>query len=347
MVSVQPQLVLQAYKSNIGLILKDIGSHYTYKKFDEGYLFNNKKVNPLSAGWYLFDEQEISSIQKKVPAKYVQTGWALDVDGEIQGLGLPKTLSLDDLSLSWDDEQECDVYHGKFTSVGKLYKPVHEQTKESWDEIPFEVQIIREITIDNISNPVEMKVSTYRDGYGISKTEIDLKSVTTWEALESILTPEFLLHERPCSISSENMYKIIRAYINEHLDRSKCKITDDYNFCFAVKRLVKVKPYIVKTEKYKTGFKSYNPPKFINETMTFKEVACFEMTHSGVENGRGYKGYTIIPALKANNLKELSEYLKQYLDDLIADLNSTVVECEHCNGTGHIVHQLKHPKGSV
>jgi hypothetical protein len=190
-----------------------------------------------------------------------------------------------------------------------------------------------------------MKIMSYQGQYGVKPLEFDLKSVTTWGELEKILTPEFLLHERPCEISSQNLYKIIRTHVIQNLDRSKCNITSDYDFCFTVKRIVQVKPYVVKKEQYKAGFKSYNPPKFKNETITVKEVDCFEMTHDQADgNGRGYKGYTIIPALKANNLKQLSEYLKQYLDDLITNLNTPVVECEHCNGTGHIIKGLDHPK---
>ncbi len=336
-----------AYKTNLGLILKSNVPYYP-QDLSKLYLINNKIVSPLNKSWFLLDDQEIISVQKKVPESQVQVGWELDSNNQIAGLGLPKTQTMEELKYFYNSDKEEYEYQGPLAGVGNLYQKVFETIPEYWEEINFEIQIIRNINIEieNISNPIEMKIMSYHQGdFGIKPLEFDLKSVTTWGELEKILTPEFLLHERPCEISSQNLYKIIRTHVIQNLDRSKCKITSDYDFCFGVKRIVPVKPYVVKNEQYKAGFKSYNPPKFKNETVTTKEVDCFEMTHDQADgNGRGYKGYTIIPALKANNLKQLSEYLKQYLDDLITNLNTSVLECQHCAGTGHIVKGLDHPK---
>lgn len=334
-----------AYKTNLGLILKSDTGYYP-QDLSKLYLINNRVVSSLNNNWFLLNSQEIASVKEKVPESQVQIGWELDSANQIAGLGLPKTQTMEELKYFYNYDKEEYEYQGLLAGVGNLYKKVFETVPERWEEIDFEIQIIRNLEIENISNPIEMKIMSYHQGnFGVKPLGFDLKSVTTWGELEKILTPEFLLHERPCEISSQNLYKIIRTHVVQNLDRSKCKITSDYDFCFTVKRLVQVKPYVVRKEQYKGLFKSYNPPKFKNETVTVKEVDCFEMTHDQADgNGRGYKGYTIIPALKANNLKQLSEYLKQYLDDLITNLNTPVVECEHCKGTGHIVKNLDHPK---
>lgn len=335
-----------AYKTNLGLILKSDTGYYP-QDLSKLYLINGKSCSVLNNSWFLLDDQEITSVQKKVPESQVQVGWELDSNNQIAGLGLPKTQTMEELKYFYNSDTEEYEYQGLLAGVGNLYKKVYETIPERWEEIDFEVQIIRNLEIENISKPVEMKIMSYHQlgQYGVKPLEFDLKSVTTWGELEKILTPEFLLHERPCEISSQNLYKIIRTHVVQNLDRTKCKITSDHDFCFTVKRIVQVKPYVVRKEQYKGLFKSYNPPKFKNETVTTKEVDCFEMTHDQADgNGRGYKGYTIIPALKANNLKQLSEYLKQYLDDLITNLNTPVVECEHCSGTGHIIKGVSHPK---
>lgn len=334
-----------AYKTNLGLILK-VSVPYSTQDLSKLYFFNNKVVSHLNNSWFLLGDQEITSVQKKVPESHVQIGWELDSNNQISGLGLPKTQTMEELKYFYNSDKEEYEYQGLLAGVGNLYKKVYETVPERWEEIDFEIQILRNLEIENISNPIEMKIMSYHQGqYGVKPLEFDLKSVTTWDELEKILTPEFLLHERPCEISSQNLYKIIRTHIIQKLDRTKCKITSDHDFCFTVKRIVQVKPYVVRKEQYKGLFKSYNPPKFKNETVTVKEVDCFEMTHDQADgNGRGYKGYTIIPALKANNLRQLSEYLKQYLDDLITNLNTPVVECQHCNGTGHIIKGINHPK---
>ena len=334
-----------AYKTNLGLILKSDTGYYP-QDLSKLYLINNRVVSSLNNNWFLLNSQEIASVKKKVPESQVQIGWELDSANQIAGLGLPKTQTMEELKYFYNYDKEEYEYQGLLAGVGNLYKKVFETVPERLEEIDFEIQIIRNLEIENISNPIEMKIMSYHQGnFRVKPLEFDLKSVTTWGELEKILTPEFLLHERPCEISSQNLYKIIRTHVVQNLDRSKCKITSDYDFCFTVKRLVQVKPYVVRKEQYKGLFKSYNPSKFKNETVTVKEVDCFEMTHDQADgNGRGYKGYTIIPALKANNLKQLSEYLKQYLDDLITNLNTPVVECEHCNGTGHIIKGVSHPK---
>lgn len=34
-------------------------------------------------------------------------------------------------------------------------------------------------------------------------------------------------------------------------------------------------------------------------------------------------------------------YIKQYLEDLMYNLNASVKECECCNGTGHLLNEIK------
>lgn len=337
-----------AYKTNLGLILKHDNGYYP-SKIGDLFLFDDQKASELNNNWWLVHAQEVKELKKLKPSQSIQTSWKRKEEIPV-GLNIPDTLDMQQLQHSWSSDSECYVYSGEYSSIGSMYNPVMEVQEATWEVVPFEITVLRNLDVQGISDPVKMQIRINNDqNYCNSKglQEVDLKSITTWDELEKILTPEFLLHERPCELSSTSMYNIVRTHIQQNLDRTKCKITSDYAFCFTVKRLVKVQPYSVRKEVYKSLFKSYNPPKFKNETVQVKEVECFEMTHNKADNLGGYNGYTVIPALKARNLKELSEYLKQYLDDLITELNTPVEECQHCKGTGHIVHQIKHPKGGV
>jgi hypothetical protein len=60
--------------------------------------------------------------------------------------------------------------------------------------------------------------------------------------LERMLTPEFALHERPCSITSKQTYDIVRYYVKENIDPKQAEVTSDYDFCFTVKKKVAIKP---------------------------------------------------------------------------------------------------------
>ncbi len=47
-----------------------------------------------------------------------------------------------------------------------------------------------------------------------------------------------MLSSRPCKLTSKQMYDITRKYIKDNIDLSKAKITSDYKFCFAVKKII-------------------------------------------------------------------------------------------------------------
>ena len=66
--------------------------------------------------------------------------------------------------------------------------------------------------------------------------------------------------------------------------------------------------------------------------------------YKGVAHGKlmCYDGYTCIPELQGDNLQDLTEKLDIYLNNLIAQLNTTVVECDCCKGTGHLITTFKH-----
>ena len=72
----------------------------------------------------------------------------------------------------------------------------------------FDVKILRNLQIDSFEAPIKMEVKQCVEGnYGKSESRTaDLASIVTYEDIERLLTPEFLLHERPCTLSSSQMF---------------------------------------------------------------------------------------------------------------------------------------------
>ena len=59
-----------------------------------------------------------------------------------------------------------------------------------------------------------------------------------------------------------------------------------------------------------------------------------------VEINNGYDKYTIIPELQADNIQDLVDRLKFYLETLMEEINKEANKCECCNGYGYIVKSI-------
>jgi hypothetical protein len=142
------------------------------------------------------------------------------------------------------------------------------------------------------------------------------------------MTPDVAWHLYPCSIDSHTTYRIIRAYVKDHIDPMQAEITSDYDFCFTVKKKVRIVPYIKKWEIYKDNLKSYRPPRFKNKAVDCELLEVFEMTHAK----RRYEGYTVVDDFKGNSLAELAANIDRYLSELMEVINRPLARCPHCEG---------------
>ena len=172
--------------------------------------------------------------------------------------------------------------------------------------------------------------NSFKQEYG--STNITSSNIQHQE-VDKIIFPSILLPNTPCKLSSENTYKIIRAYIQDNIDPKVAKITSDYDFCFeVVKKIQLAKPY--------TSERTYKPKgrRKIEIVKTFRDTRdarCFEMTHSG----SNYKGYTTIKGFEGNNEADLKEQIDAYLKDLIEFINEPLKECPNCNGVGVLLNE--------
>lgn len=325
------------YKTNRGLLIANKAFNYgTVRSNMHGNcLINDKPLQPTHTPfWYQIDgEQEVLSYKEKVSDTRVLVGFDLkDPSMEIDGK-IPAYLSVEEVKQHWDDGVD-DYRWENYDNIRPLYEGKFETTVGGYQDVEFEAECLGEVEGD-VTKPVQTVFSVPVDSNWSHKGDksVKIESIAHYSELDRILTPEFAIHNKPCTLSSKQTYDIVRTYIKDNIDPKQAIITSDYEFCFTVKKKVAVKPWVNTTEKKKGNGRSYATPKISKQTVDHKQVQIFEMTH----DQQNYKGYSVIKGFSGNNLEDLVETIKDYLEELMSYINCPVSECEHCGGTGHIV----------
>ena len=335
---------IQYYKTNIGVFFKVVGCSGGY--YAGSLSYNNiveidgQDVTNLKPNndWYHF-QGELKGFKKIIPSRLEHIGWKL-INPSLASEKIPPSLNMEQMKKVWNVEDDEEIFVGEYAGLASLYQQDYLPHLAEVQDVEVELEKIRDLHIENYNAPAEMKVDVKSGNYDSDKIQtVDLAKVAVFADIERMLTPDFLLHTRPCSLSSNQVYKIVRAHILNNINGKVARVTSNYDFCFSVEKVIETKPYEVKKEKTKANFKSYKPPKFVTTQHTSKQQKIFEMTWAGAGQGgsAGYSNYPIIEGWSANNLQELYDNMKQYLEDLMQEVNKPAVECQHCNGLGHIL----------
>lgn len=345
MTTPKESVTLDYYKTNVGIFLRNMwgGSYNGYAGTPHLHLFkfNGQQFpNVLRGGNFFLLEglQDITKVEKLRAAATRHNGYKLiDTIPPQLKESLKPFYSLEEVQQSWNDDLEKKTEFGnvEFSTVRSMYTESYEPVPEYWYEVDAKHNLLGSLTIENWQEPEKMIVKMAKeDNWASTKTvEVDLSSIACYSDIERMLTPEFMLHTRPCSLTSQQVYSIVRVHIKSNINPQVAEITSDYNLCFTVKRKVHHKPISTRAEIKKANGRSYATPKFKHNTVSYKSVELFEMTNS-VDK---YRGYTIIEGWKADNLLDLQQQVKYYLDTLMEEINKEVVLCECCGGHGSIV----------
>lgn len=323
----QASLSFKAFTSVDGLFIASASGY----EISTVYLINGKEMKPThNKLWKLVEgEAEIKTVQKfvrsiKRKSHYELIDETLHVDGKI-----PKRLELDDVGGYYDEDEGVWVW-GNYSNLQSLYKTVYSETPEHYADIDFDVNYVGSVD-GSISKPLEHKFKI-SGKYNSDEVEKALKDVVTYSELERILTPEFLLHEKPCTLPSKQFYNLIRSYVKDNIDPANAKVTSDYDFCFTVSKVIAVKPYEIKREQLTANGKGYKPPKFNVSQVKYVEHKVYEITNTQDR----YKGYPTIDDITGESLQDLYDNIKTYLDVLMWKINKPVKRCDCCNGEGYL-----------
>ena len=347
--SEQPKEIvsLDYYKTNVGIFLRNMwgGSYngYAGTPYLSLFKFNDQQFpNVLRGGnFFLLDGLfEITKVEKLKAATKRHNGYKLieNIPPQLAS-SLKPFYSLEEVQQNWNDDLDKTEYGNvEFSAVRSMYTESYETIPEHWYEVDVKHNLLGTLTVDNWQEPEKMIVKMAKeDNWASTKTvDVDLSTIICYGDIERMLTPEFMLHTRPCSLTSGQVYSIVRAHIKSNINPAVAEITSDYNFCFTVKRKIHHKPVNTRTEIKKANGRSYTTPKFKHNTVSYKSAELFEMTNTQDK----YKGYTIIEGWKADNLLDMQQQVKYYLDCVIEEINKDVEQCTHCNGVGAIVNKI-------
>lgn len=330
---------IKYYKSDGCIFVSDA----RYNHYQQQWKINGVPAElTFSSKWFKYSGIEsIDCITSTMCEPDVNFRW--EVDNKVCD-GLADVISQEQ-SLEWRCEDDYEWYMGgDLHKLTGLYKRVFDKGDEFDVELlegeDYELVFAGDIKSEDVSDPVKAKYSVTW-GYGGKKANlVDLLSITKYKDIDLFMTPEILLAKRPCSISVDDTYRLIRSYVNQNINGHYAKVTSDYEFCFTVKRLVHHKPILDKRELKTTRGKSYRPPRFKTTTRDSDMIEIFEMCPS-----KPYSNYTKIEAFKGNDIEDLKSNIDLYLEELIGTINMSVVECEHCSGAGQIVKSFRNMNG--
>ena len=319
---------LELYKSNLGIFLK---TQYGVDQINGIAI----KSFPLNAGYYFLEGiHEITSVCRVQMGSQKIVGYEL-ITPSLASDSIPINLTCSQVNLTYSHDDDEYLLGAEFGHIASLYKEVQIKTESRMVEEPFTIKVIRTVEIENYSAPQKMQVI---GALGANQSQtVDLSYIVSYEDIERTLTPEFLLHDRPCTISSEIVYKIIRAHIKQNINSAVAQVTSDYDFCFTVQRRTKTKPTVHSSEKKKANGKSYATPVFVRRTTDEKLLPLFNMAP------KKYQDYNAVAAWSADSLADMYEQIGVYLGVLMEEINKPTEECSHCAGHGIIHHTLSLP----
>ena len=292
----------------------DYNHHCT--KITNLFFDGEKAVNTWSERWYRISQYP-TKIERLENAERTNIRYEIK-DVENVTKKLPKTIK-------YDEAGNYDEY-----LISNLYSYTYDQEPDYMVDADVEVQTVCEI--DSFVDFCDFNFTAI-GSFNYDTKQYQIKNADIQhQMIDKIILPEVLLSNKPCRLSSKQMYDITRQYIRENIDVKYARITSDYDFCFTVKKRVpKLEPETISYQNI-FGRTKKERNKIYYKTVESKEIEIFQMTH----NQSNYNGYTSIGEMFGNTELELKEKINQWLSELIATINKPLTQCNHCKGTGYL-----------
>lgn len=315
-------LTILCVKTDKGCFISDCkattGYDYNYHRTVlENMFFNGKKpAGTYYPNWFYIEEYP-TTIQREVRGACVNKRYEL-VDTTLESDKMP-------LVIPYEDESKYNS-----NMIESLYSFKYDQAPNYMEEVECNIQVLCEI--EDYSFPPKFEYNAIEKAGWTEKPYIIKNADVKHQMLDKMIFPQVLLHNRPCKLSSKQMYDITRQYILTHIDNSVAKITSNYTFCFEVKKLIPlIEPETI-TYQNIFGRTKKERNKIHTAIKKYEEKSIFEMTHAQER----YKGYSVIPEMYADSEAELKEKVDTWLESLMEIINKSLCQCPHCKGTGYI-----------
>jgi hypothetical protein len=318
-----------AVKTKKGYYLTDgTNNSYSVPKLKNTYINGELSIPTFHKNWF-FVPDEIKMVQQKQSQPSINYRYEL-IDPTMESDKIPLRLEKD--VATYEDNFDYETcWYDDYKHLASLYRLKYDIQPEILVDVEYNFEILLELDdiqeFNGFAYPVP-KTQYKSDGL-INITEKDVR----YQLLDQILFPDIVLPSRPCEMTSEQMYKIVRQYIKENINLKYSRITSDYEFCFTVEKVIGLaEPYTSKYEITKSNGKSYRPPKYNTNYVKNRTIKVFEMTYSP----KNYQGYTPISSMIGENADDLKEKIDRYCKEIIDEINKPLVDCPHCKGQGVI-----------
>ena len=318
---------IKAIEASNGVLIKVEGNSYnslaSYYKINGEYAKETNHPN-----WFLI-AKSITEITKPVSGQAINHRYEL-IDKSFENEKVKAVFTREEIAeygYCEDSDYERWIFKAEFKHLQSLYVAKHDMTEPTLEVVPFEYEVIMSLDVlPNLKDFTFKGLSKYVYAFDRKVTQHITPKDVIHQELDKIIFPAPVLSERPCKLSSENSYNIIRAFVQDNIDKNWAKITSDYDFCFTVQKLIQLDEpvqYQYDVNKYSTRKRK---PKYETRYRTHREVVIFEMTHEA----KGYQNYTILKGFEGTSHENLKENIEKYLQDLIAKINEPLVDCSCC-----------------
>lgn len=333
----QNKLIIQAIQTEDGFFIKDesqsgnYAESYHHSSNLSKLFFDGEKPEPtFHAVWV-----KIKNKPKRIYGLVNQsdTNYRFElIDKSLESDKFPATFKFEEVAEKGEYGYHDPIWNENVRHLQSLYELKSDKQPSREEDIEFEFKVI--LVVDNIKEYQDF-CYTYTEDYDHYNNKYRTINVTaksiTHQVIDKIIFPEPLLPSRPCTLSSKETYGIIREYIKNNINPKAAEITSDYDFCFTVKKKVKLAaPYESKHEFKTSRGKSYRPPRIKKTLVEHKSVEVFEMTHAKAK----YRNYTVIEGFRGDNQEDLKNNIDAYLEELISYINLPLQECSCCKGVG-------------
>lgn len=224
------------------------------------------------------------------------------------------------------DERYTTEFGEKY---GYLYEEHYGQLPAEWVDITDKSQFFdKGLLVGDLTEPPSLKIEVRKkDRYTDVVQEVDVSEYVQYAEIYQAVSPEIALHKYPCFISGRGLYNLARAHVRRHIDPKVSQITSDYDFHFCVHKTVPLHTPI-KKEILKSEGKSYARPRY-----RYENTKTLKIYDIGTEKKWG----KVLDDVHGDNMEDLLNKIKDYLDNLIAYINEPITECPHCDGYGYVI----------
>ena len=296
------KLKILAIKTKDVVYITDANENSYNKSIFTYYKIDGKKPKE----GYLKDWYEISKIPTKITKKV--SGTDINKRYELKE-GYPES-ELTPKLLEYPFPDEYEAIYGLYT-----YKS--DKTEDTEQEIDFEISIIDETD--------DFKL--IKEDYSVAHTFMDKLKYNPVQ-----------LPYRPCSISGEQAYNIIRKYVKEHIDGRYARVSSDYDFHFEVEKYITLNEPL----EYQVNINQCYPRRKAKYETRYQKCRSVKVLNIKSKNSdRSYGDDCTIPQpFVGETYEKLIENMNKYLEDLINYINKPLEDCPHCKGMGVIFKEM-------